>query len=365
MIFLTVGNWHKGFDRLVQAVDDFVQSGIITEEVVAQIGSGTYRPKHLTAINYCSPSDFKGYLERSNAIIAHDGIGTIAQALQLSKPVVVLPRKAELGECNYKHQLTTMKQLEKEDKILLAYEVSELPEKLKQVENFTTKQKHGCEEIVRAVQEFIDIVVARKRSKPNKIKEFVMKLWPYRILRRDDDGIKIDLNKIVQYFVAKELSFDMIVFIPNAGCYLSELFVEMFDNSFEVNFVTIRRASTVVKSNLAKEFIFRRKWLSNIMRHFEVLLRLVKLKLGIRQKMATELEIDFDVANKIVLVIDDSVDTGTTLRMVKSALLENGARSIVTACISNHLVPDKVDVDYSVYRYRLLRTKNSRDYYAT
>ncbi|MCK4627477.1 MAG: phosphoribosyltransferase, partial [Sedimentisphaerales bacterium] len=68
---------------------------------------------------------------------------------------------------------------------------------------------------------------------------------------------------------------------------------------------------------------------------------------------------------KKILVIDDSVDTGTTLKMVKSALMEKRVQSVSTACISNHLVPDKVDVDYSVYRYSLLRTKNSRDYYAT
>lgn len=192
-----------------------------------------------------------------------------------------------------------------------------------------------------------------------------MKLWPYRILKLNDDGIKNDLGNIMQHFFATGLTFDTIIFVPNAGLYLSKLFSEMFNDSFEVNFVTVRRVSTISKSNFAKEFIFKRKWLSNIMRHCEVLVRLVKYKLGISQKMSGRLGIDFKVTNKRILVIDDSVDTGTTLRMVKSVLLENGAQSVVTACISNHLVPDKVDVGYSVYRYRLLRTKNSRDYYAT
>ncbi|MCK4814258.1 phosphoribosyltransferase [bacterium] len=192
-----------------------------------------------------------------------------------------------------------------------------------------------------------------------------MKLWPYRILKRNDDDIKNDLSNIMQHFLERGLTFDTIIFVPNAGFYLSKLFREMFDDSFEENFVTVRRVSTVSKSNFAKEYVFKRKWLSNIMRHCEVLLRLVKYKLGISQKMVGKLEIDFNVTNKRILVIDDSVDTGTTLRMVKSVLLENGAQSVVTACISNHLVPDKVDVNYSLYRYRLLRTKNSRDYYAT
>ena len=101
------------------------------------------------------------------------------------------------------------------------------------------------------------------------------------------------------------------------------------------------------------------------MRHFDVLLRLAKYRIGIDQKMVAELDINFDVRNKKVLVIDDDIATGTTLAVVKSTLLKHGALSVTTACISNHFLPDEVDVDYSVYRYVLLRTRNSRDYYAT
>ncbi len=191
-----------------------------------------------------------------------------------------------------------------------------------------------------------------------------MKLWPYRILKRDDDGIRADLGSVMQHFAAKGFTFDTIVFVPNAGYYLSKLFVGMFGNSFEVNFVKVRRASTVAKGNPAKEFVFRRKWLSNFMRHVEVLIRLVKFKLGIKQKMKAALEIGFNVAGKKILVIDDSVDTGTTMNLVKSALLKNGASSVATACISNHLLPNNVCVDYAVYTYALLRTRNSRDYNA-
>jgi phosphoribosylpyrophosphate synthetase len=192
-----------------------------------------------------------------------------------------------------------------------------------------------------------------------------VKFWPYRILKRDDDGVRADIDSIMQHFAAKGRVFDQIVFVPYAGKYLSELFIDKFGNSFDVNFVTVRRASTVSGDNFFRRFVFKIKWLSDLMRHVEVLIRLVKLKLGIKQKMEAKLEIGCNVAGKEVLVIDDSVDTGTTLSMVKSALLKKCAKSVTTACISNHLLPDKIDVDYSVYRYKLLRTKNSRDYYAT
>jgi len=185
-----------------------------------------------------------------------------------------------------------------------------------------------------------------------------MTLWPYKILRRDDNDIKADFEKIMQHFAVQGKVFD------NAGYYLSKLFVEKFGNSTEINMITVRRASTVAKSNPAKEFIFKRKKLSDFMRHVEVFVRLCKVKFGIKQKMNAQLDINFNVTGKKVLVIDDSVDTGTTLSMVQSLLLKNGAVSVTTACISNHLLPEKVSVDYSVYTYRLLRTRNSRDYNA-
>ena len=93
-------------------------------------------------------------------------------------------------------------------------------------------------------------------------------------------------------------------------------------------------------------------------------MRLMRRRFGLKQKMVADLDIDFDPGGRRILAIDDSVDTGTTMQMVKELLLAKGAHSVKTACISNHLVPDETHVDYAVYRYRLLRTRNSRDYHA-
>jgi len=366
VIFLTVGTWRRGYDRLVRAVDELVEKGVIAEEVAAQIGHGSYQPRQLKTIRFCSPDEFVKLISEVSLVISHAGMGTIIQAVRLGKPVIVVPRKASLGEADNDHQFTTAKQLEAEGKVLAAYEVSELPEKLEQAKTFVPSRSSGADQILKAVQEFIGQVANLKSGKSAvSQRKRVRRLWPYRILRREDDDIKADLKNIMDYFASRGEVFDTIVFIPNAGRYLSELFVEMFDHSFEINFITVRRASTVSKNNWLKRFIFKRRWLSDIFRHFEVALRLVKYTLRMKQRMAAELQVDFDVKGKKVLVIDDSCETGTTLGLVKSALLENGAEYVTTACITRDLVPDEVDVEYSVYKYELLRTKNSRDYYAT
>ncbi|HPS55242.1 MAG TPA: phosphoribosyltransferase [Sedimentisphaerales bacterium] len=192
-----------------------------------------------------------------------------------------------------------------------------------------------------------------------------MNLWPYRILKQDANDIRADLSNIMHHFDAECRVFDMIVFVPYAGIYLSDIFKELFGKSFEINFVTVRRASTVSKSNSFKRYIFKKKILADIMRHIDVLIRLIKYRIGKSQKMVTELEINFDVNGKNILIIDDDIATGTTLNKVKSILLEHGAASVTTGCISNHFLPDEIKVDYSVHRYVLLRTKNSRDFDAT
>ena len=70
MIFLVVGNWHKGFDRLVKAVDTLVDSGIINEEVVAQIGYSSYEPKHMKVMDFCSPDKFVELVSASRIIVS-------------------------------------------------------------------------------------------------------------------------------------------------------------------------------------------------------------------------------------------------------------------------------------------------------
>jgi len=162
LIFLTVGNWHKGFDRLVQAVDGLKERGVIAEEVKAQTGSGSYRPKRLTVLNYCSPDEFIDNMTEARIVISHAGVGTMGQAIKLGKSIIVVPRKAAMGEVSNDHQFITAKQLQAEGKILVAWDTSELPSKIIEAEKFVPAQECGDEKIIQAVDEFISKLAERK-----------------------------------------------------------------------------------------------------------------------------------------------------------------------------------------------------------
>ncbi len=164
MIFLTVGSWHRGYNRLIKAVDELVESGVIHDEVIAQTGYSSYRPKRIKVIKFCSPDEFLNFVAQAKIVISHAGVGTIVEAVKKFKPVVVVPRKSCLGEHFDNHQFVTAETLEKEGKILVAYEVGELAHKIKQAEDFTPDHFEVANEILCAVQAFVDRVIAKKRD---------------------------------------------------------------------------------------------------------------------------------------------------------------------------------------------------------
>lgn len=156
MIFLTVGNWKKGFDRLVREIDTLVEQEVLKGEVITQVGDGSYQPRYMNSFTYCSPDDFTNYISQASLVISHAGVGTIGMVLKQKKPLIVVPRKAQLGEVYNNHQFATARQLEAEGKILVAYETSQLPDRIIQAENFVPNPEHGSEKLIHAVTEFID-----------------------------------------------------------------------------------------------------------------------------------------------------------------------------------------------------------------
>jgi len=166
LIFLTVGTWRIGYDRLVIAVDELAGSGVITEEIIAQTGYGSYRPKYMTVVEFCSPDEFVDFISKAKLVISHAGIGTIIETVKQKKPIIVVPRKTEFGEVDNDHQFVTAKYLQKEGKIIVAREVDELPDKLKEAENFVPAQGKGAKKILCAVQDFINEIAEQKLISP-------------------------------------------------------------------------------------------------------------------------------------------------------------------------------------------------------
>lgn len=124
MIFVTVGT-QLPFDRLVAAVDDWAENHR-DEAVIAQIGDCNRPPRNLDWVQSIDQIQFRKLMHDANLIVSHAGMGTIFMAMELKKPLIVMPRRADLGEHRNEHQLATARHLSELDLITVAEDACEM-----------------------------------------------------------------------------------------------------------------------------------------------------------------------------------------------------------------------------------------------
>lgn len=132
MIFVTVGG-QLPFDRLVHAVDRWAVNQQ-RSDVFAQIGSSASPPAHIEWERLLSPPDFQAKARSADVIIAHAGMGSILTALDLGKPIIVMPRRAHLGEHRNDHQWATVEHLGNDVGITVAADEEALLDRLGRLE---------------------------------------------------------------------------------------------------------------------------------------------------------------------------------------------------------------------------------------
>jgi UDP-N-acetylglucosamine transferase subunit ALG13 len=142
MIFLTVGTQFP-FDRLVEAVDNICDNSLIDEEIFAQIGDSSYKPRNFKSVNSLDKHLFDGWMRKASGIISHAGVGTITMALDSKKPLLVMPRLKKYGEVVHDHQVAIAQKFEELGHMLVAYSEEELPGKLRELKSFVPKPREN------------------------------------------------------------------------------------------------------------------------------------------------------------------------------------------------------------------------------
>ncbi len=156
MIFVTVGT-DLPFNRLVRVVDEWAGANGRTD-VFAQIGETDWQPAHIGWSKFLQPPEFAQKFSEAEVIVAHAGMGTILSALQYEKPILVMPRRASLGEQRNEHQLATARRLSELGKINVAMDEQELRAMLDNLALLRPREKIGpyaSESLVTALRDFI------------------------------------------------------------------------------------------------------------------------------------------------------------------------------------------------------------------
>jgi UDP-N-acetylglucosamine transferase subunit ALG13 len=124
VIFVTVGSMLP-FDRLVESMDTWAAKNPVVE-VFAQIGDGRFVPTTCQWQRMITPAEFDTRCREAEVIVAHAGMGTIFAALQFQRPLVMLPRRADLREHTTDHQVATAERFGGREGITVVNDVREL-----------------------------------------------------------------------------------------------------------------------------------------------------------------------------------------------------------------------------------------------
>ena len=127
VIFVTVGT-QLSFDRMVEVVDRW--AGRSGAEVFAQVGPSKATFANLEVVPFLRPDELATRIEQASCIVAHAGMGTILSALEAKKPLLVMPRRADLGEHRNDHQVASSRKLEKRGLVQVAWTEEELMTRL-------------------------------------------------------------------------------------------------------------------------------------------------------------------------------------------------------------------------------------------
>ena len=127
MIFVTIGNEQRyKFTRLLRKMDELAPE--ISEEIVMQIGFDSYRPDHCKYFSFVPHEEYLDLFKKSKLVISHCATGPIIYAKKFNKPIILFPRRADLGEHVDNHQIETAHSVEGIKGIQVVYHEDELKE---------------------------------------------------------------------------------------------------------------------------------------------------------------------------------------------------------------------------------------------
>jgi len=159
MIFVTIGNDYRNFDRLIRKMDEIALR--IPSEMVIQRGYSKYIPKNVKHFDFVPLDTAVKYIQEARLVVSHAGIGTIILCKEYGVPIIILPRRRSYGEHMNDHQFEIAKALEKKEgeNIYVAYEEDQLREKiiyiLQEKRSPRPIENAGKANLIRTIKEFI------------------------------------------------------------------------------------------------------------------------------------------------------------------------------------------------------------------
>ena len=118
MIFATIGT-QLPFNRLLSGLDSWAARNI-SVPIFAQVGSTGHCYRHLNTVSAMPQSQFRRSFQTASLVVAHAGMGTILSALELGKPLIIMPRRTQFGEHRNDHQQDSAREMARFPNVVVA-----------------------------------------------------------------------------------------------------------------------------------------------------------------------------------------------------------------------------------------------------
>lgn len=122
MIFVTTGT-QLPFPRMIDTVAAIAAD--LEEEIIAQVGPDN-TPRSFETHGTLAPAQFTQFFSTARVVVAHAGVGSILSAKRFGKPVILVPRRHDLGEHRNDHQMATAKEVEGRTGVYVAWDETQL-----------------------------------------------------------------------------------------------------------------------------------------------------------------------------------------------------------------------------------------------
>lgn len=122
MIFVTTGT-QLPFPRMIDTVARIASE--LEEEIIAQVGPDATK-RDFETYGTLAPAQFTDFFSRARVVVAHAGVGSILSAKKFGKPVILVPRRHDLGEHRNDHQMATASEVEGRAGVYVAWDEAQL-----------------------------------------------------------------------------------------------------------------------------------------------------------------------------------------------------------------------------------------------
>ncbi len=157
MILVTLGTQDKSFERLLKAIDQQIEKGLIKEKVIVQAGYTKYKSSNMEIFDLVPQKEMDELIEKSRIVITHGGVGTILSAIKKKKIVIAAARLKKYKEHVNDHQKQIIKEFTKRGYILELRDFNQLDKILEKSKTFHPKKfESNTQNMVNLIEDYIE-----------------------------------------------------------------------------------------------------------------------------------------------------------------------------------------------------------------